>query len=323
MTQSKEFPQYAGSIRSRTRRDVSRVSRPSPSFTRRKEVRGKPVPRMVQHMMASPDRRHQYRQPSWIRSSTIQVCMTTDEYIHATGVHGNDVGTLDREFRQGRSDVGAVGRCGERRSDRAGDDSSWVWLSKKYGKARFHWVNLTATASRRKERLRGAQGPYSAWPEDGGTHTDLALSFPWSKMFARITQLETPPKPVTPPEELPVDGATFNKLMDGWAASTNGKKLIGEAVAATKTPSKPVPQRTLQQALVDISSQIRPILTFPSDHAENVQGGLPMNNPIRDSSCSRPAHRDRGKARDHRRYCPHDGVLNNPSTVGISQEVGT
>jgi hypothetical protein len=88
-----------------------------------------------------------------------------------------------------------------------------------------------------------------------------------------------PPKPALN-EEIPVDAATFNKLMDGWAASANGKKLISAAVLATNVGSKEVPQRTLGEAIKDLENQLRPAFVFPPDHKENKTSGMPANAPV-------------------------------------------
>lgn len=84
-----------------------------------------------------------------------------------------------------------------------------------------------------------------AFPEDNGTHTDPGSHFPWSAFLNRIKALEAPtPKPPVA-EEIPVDQTAFNKLMDGWAASPNGKKAIGEAVLSTTGWSDGYPGRSL------------------------------------------------------------------------------
>jgi hypothetical protein len=91
-----------------------------------------------------------------------------------------------------------------------------------------------------------------------------------------------PPKPVNPPsEDLPVDQATFNKLMLGFMSSDAGKKAVAEAVATMNIGSKAVPTRTLRQGMIDLTGQLRPIFTFPPTHPENVQGGLPADAPVR------------------------------------------
>lgn len=114
-----------------------------------------------------------------------------------------------------------------------------------------------------------------AFPEDNGTHTDPGNGFPWSAFLNRIKELEESQ------EDLPVDQNTFNKLMDGWAASAGGKEALAEAVATMNIGSDVIPQRTLRQGLIDLTSQIRSILTFPPTHAENVRSGLPVDAPVR------------------------------------------
>lgn len=56
-----------------------------------------------------------------------------------------------------------------------------------------------------------------AFPEDNGTHTDPGKNFPWSK-FLDLVRAEM--------GGLPMDQGDFNKLMDGWAGTANGKKAL-------------------------------------------------------------------------------------------------
>jgi N-acetyl-anhydromuramyl-L-alanine amidase AmpD len=90
-----------------------------------------------------------------------------------------------------------------------------------------------------------------AFPEDNGTHTDPGSNFPWSAFLNRIKALEAPIPPKPPAEELPVNQTDFNKLMDGWAASTNGKKALGDAVLAATGWSEGYPGRKLGQHFND------------------------------------------------------------------------
>lgn len=78
-----------------------------------------------------------------------------------------------------------------------------------------------------------------------------------------------------------ISQADFNKLMDGWAGTANGKKLIGEAVATLNVGSTAVPTRDLRAAIKDLENQLRPALTFPASHKENTTSGLPADAPLR------------------------------------------
>lgn len=89
-----------------------------------------------------------------------------------------------------------------------------------------------------------------------------------------------PPKPAT--EELPVDQATFNKLMSGWAKSADGKAAIAEAVLTGNIGTTAVPARDVRAGLRDLTGQLRPALTFPASHKENQDSGLPTDAPIRE-----------------------------------------
>ncbi len=83
-------------------------------------------------------------------------------------------------------------------------------------------------------------------------------------------------------EDLPVDQSTFNKLMDGWANTTNGQRAIGDAVMNAQVGSKAVPHRTVRQGLGDLFNQLRPALVMPPTADENKTSGMPANAPILD-----------------------------------------
>lgn len=59
-----------------------------------------------------------------------------------------------------------------------------------------------------------------AFPEDNGTHTDPGPNFPWSR-FLDMVRAEM--------GDLPMDQGDFNRLMDGWAATANGKRALETA----------------------------------------------------------------------------------------------
>lgn len=122
------------------------------------------------------------------QDSVVQCVLTTDE-AHAARAHGNDVGIQ----------IEVCGKAGQTAAQWADAASAGtieqlarlcVKLRKKYP-GRFPLVNLTPAQLR-----AGGHGfaehydATRAWPEDHGTHTDPGPAFPWSKLFARIENLE-------------------------------------------------------------------------------------------------------------------------------------
>lgn len=278
MTQSKEFPQYKW-VTPKSYTKGRKWGQPTVIFIHTTE--GSEGTASAENGAAYDARRTDGTSTHFFtdQDSTIQCVLTTDE-AHAARSHGNDVGIQ----------IEVCGKAGQTSAQWADAASAGtieqtarlcVAIRKKYGKARFPLVNLTPAQLRAgKNGFAEHKDATLAWPEDGGTHTDPGPNFPWSKLFARITQLETPPaKP--PVEDLPVDQNTFNKLMLGFVTSDAGKKAVAEAVLTGNVGSVAVPQRTLRQAVVDLSGQIRPIFTFNPTHVENVKGGLPTDAPIR------------------------------------------
>jgi hypothetical protein len=106
----------------------------------------------------------------------------------------------------------------------------------------------------------------------------LTIDMGWT--YAEWLKSITPPaKP--PTEELPVDGKTFNALFLGALKDPTIRKEVGKAMLEANIGSKAIPQRTVGQGLIDLTSQLRPIFTFAPGHPENVQGGLPLDAPVR------------------------------------------
>jgi hypothetical protein len=73
-----------------------------------------------------------------------------------------------------------------------------------------------------------------------------------------------PSEPVNSPatEDLPVDQNAFNKLMDGWAASPNGKKLISSAILDAQYGNSLYATRTVRQHVNDMQT-MRDVLIDP------------------------------------------------------------
>ena len=147
------------------------------------------------------------------QDSTIQCVYTFDE-AHTARSHGNDVGIQ----------IEVCGRAGQTPAQWADEASAGaveqaarlcVRLREKYGKNRFPLVNLTPTGLRNGNRgFAEHKDATLAWPEDDGDHTDPGPNFPWSRLFARIEELE----------EDPVNDADADVIINRMA-----KRLRGQA----------------------------------------------------------------------------------------------
>lgn len=119
--------------------------------------------------------------------SVIQCVRTTDE-AHAARTHGNDVGIQ----------IEVCGRANQTAIQWADEASEGtleqlvhliVALRKKYS---FPLVNLTPAQLRTGSKGFAEHYDFTrAFPEDKGDHTDPGPNFPWSKMFARVREIET------------------------------------------------------------------------------------------------------------------------------------
>lgn len=272
MTQSKEFPQYKW-VTPKSYTKGRKSGQPTVIFIHTTE--GSEGRTSAEDGAAYDARRTDGTSTHFFvdQDSTIQCVLTTDE-SHATRTHGNDVGIS----------IEVCGKAAQTKAQWADAASAGaieqaaqlsVALRKKYGKARFPLRNLTPA------QLRAGWSGFAehkdateAWPEDHGTHQDPGPNFPWDKMFARITQIENPPKP--PQEELPVNGTDFNKLMDGWASSANGKKLIGEAVLAAAGWSSGYPGRKLAQHADDDQALRNFLFGKPDEKGQQVPADSPV-----------------------------------------------
>jgi N-acetyl-anhydromuramyl-L-alanine amidase AmpD len=125
------------------------------------------------------------------QDTTIQCVLTTDE-AHAARSHGNDVG-IQIEV------CGKAGQSAAQWADAASagalEQAARLAVAlRKQRPGRFPLVNLTP------QQLRAGQHGFAehydatrAWPEDNGSHSDPGPNFPWARLFARITELETLP----------------------------------------------------------------------------------------------------------------------------------
>jgi N-acetyl-anhydromuramyl-L-alanine amidase AmpD len=142
------------------------------------------------------------------QDSTIQEVLTTDE-SHAARTHGNDVGIqIEVCGKAGQSvtqwadaaSAGAIEQCAKLA----------VALRKKYP-GRFPLINLTPAELRANGTgFAEHKDATLAWPADKGTHEDPGPNFPWSKLFARIKQLETPVATKPPVKEDDMDLTAAN-----------------------------------------------------------------------------------------------------------------
>jgi N-acetyl-anhydromuramyl-L-alanine amidase AmpD len=245
MTQSKEFPQYKW-MPPKSYTSGRKSGQPSVIFIHTTE--GSEGRTSAEDGASYDQRRTDGTSTHFFvdQDSTVQCVQTSDE-AHAARTHGNDVGIQ----------IEVCGKAGQTAAQWTDEASAGaieqaalvgVAIRKKYGASRFPLVNLTPT------QLRAGQHGFAehldatiAWPEDGGTHSDPGPNFPWSKLFARISELEN--------GELPVDQSTFNKLMTSWAKSSDGKAALAVAVLDTSVGYKDRPARSLRQFIKDLWAQ--------------------------------------------------------------------
>lgn len=154
----------------------------------------------------------------FVDSNSVVQCVRTTDEAHTARAHGNDVGIQ----------IEVCGKAGW---------SAATW-SNDYGRAALEQLARLCVKLRAKypgrfplrrltpQQLRAGENGFAghvdctyAWPEDNGTHTDPGTNFPWSTLFARITDLEDP-----------VTEAEFKSWMTEWASSSAGKQAIALAV---------------------------------------------------------------------------------------------
>jgi len=274
MTQSKEFPQYTW-VTPKSYTKGRKPGQPSVIFIHTTE--GSEGPTSAENGANYDARRTDGTSTHFFTdsNSVVQCVLTTDE-SHATRSHGNDVGIA----------IEVCGKAGQSAAQWADAASAatieqtallCVNLRKKYGKARFPLVNLTPA------QLRAGQHGFAehkdatlAWPEDHGTHTDPGPNFPWSKLFARITQLETPPaKP--PTEELPVDGKTFNSLFLGALKDPAVRTEVGKAMLEATGWSKGYPGRQVGWHMDDEQAMRNFLFGKPDEKGQQIPDDSPVS----------------------------------------------
>ena len=214
MTQSKEFPQYLWMPpRSYTK---GRVSSAYPDVIFIHTTEGSEGRSSAEDGASYDQRRTDGTSTHFFvdQDSTVQCVLTSDE-AHAARTHGNDKG-IQIEV------CGKAGQSATQWADAASlgaiDQAAGVAVAirKKYGKARFPLINLTAT------QLRAGQNGFAehkdatyAWPEDDGTHTDPGPNFPWGLLFSLITQKEQEANVQKSHPNLPLEGLTIPSVKYG------------------------------------------------------------------------------------------------------------
>jgi N-acetyl-anhydromuramyl-L-alanine amidase AmpD len=129
----------------------------------------------------------------FVDSNSIVQCVRTTDEAHAARTHGNDVGIQ----------IEVCGRAGQTAAQWA-DTASANTIEqlaelcvklRAQRPGRFPLVNLTPAQLRAGDHgFAEHKDATLAWPVDDGTHTDPGPNFPWAKLFARITEIENPPK---------------------------------------------------------------------------------------------------------------------------------
>jgi len=88
------------------------------------------------------------------------------------------------------------------------------------------------------------------------------------------------PAPSPAQEEIPMNQAEFNELMDSWARSATGRAALGDALIDAKIGDPDIPSRTVGQRLVD-DAAVRAVLVNPSGpDAKRISNNAPIRNLI-------------------------------------------
>lgn len=84
-------------------------------------------------------------------------------------------------------------------------------------------------------------------------------------------------------EELPVDQATFNKLMDGWARTPNGAAVLNGLTLNDKIGDAAVPTRTVGDNERDFAKLRGTLVLAPEAEPKNkvMQAGSPLDRMVR------------------------------------------
>ena len=82
-------------------------------------------------------------------------------------------------------------------------------------------------------------------------------------------------------EEIPMDPTTFNNLMNGWASSANGKKLLGEAVLSATGWDPTADWRTIEQHEGDTQSLRGYLWGDPNKAIPTPLAGSPLERMVK------------------------------------------
>lgn len=179
-------------------------------------------------------------------NSIVQEVLVSDE-AHAARTHGNDIG-IQIEI------CGHAAQSGAQWADAASAPTIenvarlCVALRKKYGTGRFPLARLSGSKLRAAWNGGGTRGFCGhvditrAFPEDKGTHEDPGPNFPWSKLFARISQLESQASAAQ--EDDDVTPAQFTSMLltalkDKNVRSELAEAILNEPVTDSRNPTGP------------------------------------------------------------------------------------
>jgi hypothetical protein len=115
-------------------------------------------------------------------------------------------------------------------------------------------------------------------PHDHHAHFSgdyTAKSDNWTGKLGLAAYVKKITNPVTAKEDFPVEAAEFNKLMDGWANTTNGKNAL--AGLSAKINDKAYPNRTVGDRERD-DAKLRGLLV--GDAADTKNAALSPTSPL-------------------------------------------
>lgn len=138
-----------------------------------------------------------------------------------------------------------------------------------------HPMGVRNTFTRMKQgRIRGILADLDGVVRWGGDYTGRPddMHFEIVKGAAAVRALASKIR-----GELPVDQKQFNKLMDGWARSAEGRKAIGDAILAVPIGDQAHTGRTIGDRLRD-DAKLRGFLVGDAKDTENAK--IPADAPV-------------------------------------------
>lgn len=201
-------------------------------------------------------------------ADTVVQCVRTNDVAHAARTQGNKRG-IQYELC-GKAGQGAAGWAD------SASDGTLRQAAKQVARDARKWGipirRLTPSQVAAGEKgICGHVDVTYAFPQDNGDHTDPGPTFPWSK-FLGMVQAEMD-------GELPVDQTTFNKLMSGWAKSSDGKAALAAAVLDAPAANSVATGRRVKDVLDDLADA-RALLRLPAGSAEVTAAGYPASAPL-------------------------------------------